>query len=153
MTLKPTIPNGVQSQVPAANIETLRKLARETQTATKGAALSVQIGVGAEAVPAADDRVFTFQTVASNGQSCRGVFGMLVWISDTEGGAPAGTQTTAWTSGVVLKELVSTQCWLVATGLDGTAALKVNVTGGATRYAHAIALPPAVCNGPTAWEA
>lgn len=66
-----------------------------------------------------------------------GVHSVLLWIGTASGGAPAGTQTVAFTSGTVLSSLTANRAWEMLTDSTGKIVLEITVTGAGTRYVNA----------------
>jgi hypothetical protein len=92
------------------------------------------------AAEVADARVVKIRVRDRNQEAWPGRWLVVVWISTTSGGAPAGTQTVSWASGVVLATYTANQAYLVLTAADGTADVSVTVTGAGSRFVHAVVL-------------
>ena len=76
------------------------------------------------------ERVANLQLVGTADTAVTGTFTVLVWVSSTEGGAPAGSQTLAVTKGVAVKEIDAGRVLILATDSDGTAQIEVDGAAG-----------------------
>lgn len=103
-------------------------------------ALGVKITKDTEGTTASDVIRFTLQVTdaranAAGAVDIAGRRHLLVAISTSSFGAPAGPQTVAaGSTGVVLQELTADQLLLVETDASGTAEIDVTVTGSGDRY-------------------
>lgn len=84
----------------------------------------------ARIVPGTQDgsglRTFTGQVLNASGMPCiKGGFHVEVWVSETQGGLPGGTQTTAWVTGQVLSTVEVNRHWFIITEADGTFSVEV----------------------------
>lgn len=104
--------------------------------------------VGDEATNA---RTFTFRAVDKNRGAVICPCLLHVWVATTAGGAPGGTQTAAWGTGVVVQEIAANQAWLVRTDGSGVAVLTLTVSGAGTRYVSGSIGGPVLDSGAVAW--
>ncbi len=63
---------------------------------------------------------------------------VLVWVSTTAQGDPAGTQTVTVVDGYTLATIASNQAYELLTDAAGKVTLDIEVTGAGTRYVHAL---------------
>lgn len=105
--------------------------------------LGVKITKDTEGTTASNTIRFTLQVTdaranAAGAVDIAGRRHLLVAISTSSFGAPAGTQTVAaGSTGVVLQELTSDQLMLVETDANGAAEIDVTVSGSGDRYLRA----------------
>ena len=95
----------------------------------------VAFNIGAEGSPGADDRVITLQLrdAQSNTLAARAL--LRIWIATADFGAPSATgNTVTVTAGTTYSAEIANAAYQLITDASGAAAIKINITGSATRY-------------------
>ncbi|MEE8169128.1 MAG: hypothetical protein V3T70_01140 [Phycisphaerae bacterium] len=95
----------------------------------------VAITVGAEDSPAADDRVITLQMQDAQAVALSEHGLLRVWISTVDFNAPSASgNTVTVTTGIIYETDLANAAYVIIADPSGTAAVKINITGTATRY-------------------
>lgn len=116
-----------------ANV-TLAKLADALQDLLP----ALNLTVGAENNPGADDRQVTVQIQDAGGNNLA-IAGLLrLWVSTADKGAPGGGQTLAVATGTAIQTVLAHQDLWIATDATGKAVVTLNIAGAATLYCMAV---------------
>lgn len=112
---------------------TLRALAAAQQNPVYG----VQQTVGAQS---GTHRDVTLQVVDRARNIVADRFALLVYFAAVTNGAPQNAQTITVLSGSTVQTITANQTYLLLTGVDGKASVRVDTGGAATRYVEAMVL-------------
>lgn len=85
--------------------------------------------------PSGGTVTYTLQVVNSDRRACSGLYKLEVFVSESVGGAPGGTQTETWLTGTPMDTLEAGRRWAVLTNRQGQASLRLAFSG--TRAVHA----------------